>query len=261
MVAYKGNTFYGFKLLSLKQSVIFYAPTVEGKNKWSDAIISLNKCANINSFYEMNGIIGKGKFGVVRNAIHKETKTRVAVKGLVKSKMKPEDLEMIKREIEILRICKHPNIVKLFDYFENEHYMFIVIEYLAGGDLINYFEKRKYFLKESHCALLIIQMLQGVEYLHSNNIIHRDLKGENILMSSDDNSATLKISDFGVSKIIGPDEKCKEPYGTLGYAAPEIYLQKPYGTAVDIWGVGVVAYTLLSQGNMPFNGDKDSEIV
>lgn len=231
------------------------------KENWVNAINSIIKCANINEYYEMKGLLGKGKFGVVREAIHKQSGVHVAVKGLVKSKMKLEDLEMIRREVEILKICNHPGVIKLFDFFENDQYVFIVIELLNGSDLVNYFSKRDFNMPEPLIANIATQMLKAVEYIHSIGVIHRDLKGENILMSDSTEKAILKLTDSGLSKIVGPNEKCTEAYGTLGYAAPELYLQKPYDKAVDIWGIGVVIFTLLSKGQMPFDGSNDKDII
>ena len=260
-LSHKGVTYYGLQLQSPKTNVSFYSLNPQELEKWINAINSIIKCANINEFYDMKGLLGKGKFGVVREAIHIQSGVHVAIKGLIKSKMKPQDLDMIRREVEILRLSQHPNIIKLYDFFETDQYVFIVIELLKGSDLVNYSSKRNFKLSEPHIANIIIQMIKGVEYLHSIGVIHRDLKGENILMSDLSDNASLKLSDFGLSKIIGPTEKCTESYGTLGYAAPELYLQKPYDKSVDIWGIGVVGYTLLSKGMMPFEGANDKDII
>ena len=104
------------------------------------------------------------------------------------------------------------------------------------------------------------QILMGMAYVHKQGISHRDLKPENILMVDDSDDTDLKIVDFGLSKIIGPNETSLDPFGTLNYAAPEVLLQKPYGKEVDLWSLGVIIYLLLSRA-LPFDDDEDKEIA
>lgn len=171
-----------------------------------------------------------------------------------------QDIVLQKREIEILKICQHPSIVRLLDVFENQDYIYIVMEYLKGGDLFNYLEKRDFTIPESKARELSHSIATGIFYLHSFGIAHRDLKPENILMTDDTDGAQPKLVDFGLSKIIGPNEKCNDPFGTLSYVAPEVLLQKPYDKTVDLWSLGVIIYLLLS-GTLPFDDDDDKEIA
>ena len=258
----KGKQFFGFQVSSSKNySINFYTETNEDKTIWINTIMSIVGNSNINEFYDMKAVLGKGRFGVVREAIHRVSGTHVAVKGLVKSKMSQEDLEMIRREIEILKICNHPNIIKLYDYFETEQYVFMIIDLLYGSDLVNYFVRYSFSLKETTIAHIAIQLIRALEYTHSLGIMHRDIKGENILVSDFTATPVIKLSDFGLSRIIGSNEKCTDSYGTLGYAAPELYLQKSYDKSVDIWGLGVVIYSLLSKGQMPFDAATDKDVI
>lgn len=99
---------------------------------------------------------------------------------------------------------------------------------------------------------VVLQLILGVKYLHSFGIVHRDLKLENVMMSDVSNSAIPKIVDFGLSKIIGPNEKSREPFGTVGYVAPEVLRQKPYSFSCDVWSIGCIMYALIS-GSLPFD--------
>ena len=116
------------------------------------------------------------------------------------------------------------------------------MEFCSGGDLFTYLEKRGFKISEEKAALLIHKLSTAVFYLHSYGIAHRDLKPENILMTDNTDNADIRLLDFGLSKIIGPNETCKEPYGTLSYVAPEILLDKPYTKSVDLWSIGIFIY-------------------
>lgn len=129
--------------------------------------------------------------------------------------MTVSDVELQKREIEILKICQHPHIIRLLDIFENQEYIYIVMESLQGGDLFTYLEKRKFTVSEKRAKVISHQIATALYYLHSYGVAHRDLKPENILMVDNANDADLKIVDFGLSKIIGPNETSLDPFGTL----------------------------------------------
>ena len=249
-----------FSLFSGNKGKTYYALKKEEKIKWLKAIREDIGCYNFTDYYDMKDILGKGKFGLVRMAIHKGTKKSVAIKIMKKKDMNAQDIELVRREIEILKICQHPNIIRLLDIFENSDYIFIVMEHLKGGDLFSYLEKRKFHISEERAASIVYSIVVALSYLHSYGIAHRDLKPENILLITDQQDSDIKIMDFGLSKIIAPDEKSTEPFGTLSYVAPEVLKMKPYGKSVDLWSMGVIAYLLLS-GVLPFDDDKDSEIA
>lgn len=122
----------------------------------------------------------------------------------------------------MLKMCQHPNIIKLLDLFENSDYYFIVLEYMQGADLFDYLQARDFKLGEDRVKDIAWQLTLGLKYLHSYGIVHRDLKLENIMMTNTSSKAVPKIVDFGLAKMIGPSEKAEEPFGTLGYVAPEI---------------------------------------
>lgn len=131
----------------------------------------------------------------------------------------------MRREIENLKICQNTNIVQLIDLFETSTDYQIVMELMEGADMFDYMENRKFKLKESHIKQIVIQLLMGVQYFHSYGIVHRDLKLENIMMSDMSDDAVPKIADFGLSKILGPNETARDAFGTVGYAAPEVLLK------------------------------------
>ena len=135
----------------------------------------------------------------------------------------------------------------------------MVLENLAGGDLFSFLEIRKFNISEQRAAAIIYSLLLALQYLHSYGIAHRDLKPENILMVDGTAESDVKIADFGLSKIIAPEEKSIEPFGTLSYVAPEVLKQEPYDKRVDLWSLGVISYLLISS-TMPFDSDNNSEI-
>ena len=122
--------------------------------------------------------------------------------------MDTNDLELVRAEIEILKICQHPNIIKLYDIFETPEYFYIIMEYCSGGDLFSYIEKRNFKLPEKKACEIIFKLCRALYYIHSYGIVHRDLKPENILMTDDTENADIRLLDFGLSKILGPDEMC-----------------------------------------------------
>jgi serine/threonine protein kinase len=137
------------------------------------------------------------------------------VKVIKKKDMNIGEIELQKREIEVLKLCQHPNIIRLLDVFDNPEYIYIVLEYMAGGDLFNYLEKREFKITEDKARQIAHMIASALYYLHSYGIVHRDLKLENILMVDSANDSELKIVDFGLSKILGPNETSTDPFGTL----------------------------------------------
>ena len=211
--------------------------------------------------YEIKEVIGKGKFGVVNLGIHRKTGQQVAIKILNKENIKSiEDKELVHIEIGILKLCHHPNIVRLLDHLENTDYIYIVTEYIEGGTLGQYFKKKKFNFSERQAMNIMSQLASGVKYLHQYGIVHRDLKPDNIMITQQNEFGVIKIMDFGLSKIVSPNEKMVEGYGTLSYVAPEVLLRTPYNKEVDIWSMGVILFYMLS-GKLPFRGTKEQEVA
>ncbi len=178
---------------------------------------------------------------------------------LKKASMKISDIELVKREIDVLKLCQHPNIIRLLDIFENQDYLYIIMEVLHV-DLYVYMEKRAFKISETRACTIIHSLATALYYLHSYGIIHRDLKLDNIMTVDETEDCEVKLVDFGLSKIVGPKETCTEPYGTLGYAAPEVLRRIPYGKEVDIWGLGIISYILMT-GISPFEDDSDAQVL
>lgn len=135
------------------------------------------------------------------------------------------------------------------------------MEYCEEGDLFKYLESKSFKLSEKEVISILKQILSGVYYLHQYGITHRDLKPENILVKKVDGKYVFKIADFGLSKIISPEEFCEEPYGTLCYCSPEVVAHKPYNKQVDMWSIGIITYLMLI-GCLPFSSNsKESDII
>ena len=249
--------YYGFSLTFPNKKRDYYTDDINSYTLWLDSLRAVTGSLSLTKDYTIGEEIGNGKFGVIKLCINKKTKQKYALKIQSKKDMDTSDLELVRAEIEILKICQHPNIIKLYDIFENSEYFYIIMEYCSGGDLFSYIEKRNFKLPEKKTCEIIFKLCRALYYIHSYGIVHRDLKPENILMTDDTENADIRLLDFGLSKILGPDEMCDEPYGTLSYVAPEVITGEPYNKQVDLFSVGVITYLLLS-GQLPFN-HKNSE--
>ena len=256
----KGRKMFCFSISFPSKNRVYYCDNETEYKNWIDVLKKATGYTNLLDLYNIKQKIGKGKFGLVKLGINKETNDKVAVKVMNKNNMDSSDLELVRTEIEILKICQHPYIIKLYDIFENIDYIYIIMEYCPGGDLFSYLKKRNFILGEEKVAIIMYKLCKAVFYVHSYGIAHRDIKPENVLLTSEDENADIRLLDFGLSKIVGPGQKCTEPYGTLTYCAPEIILDKPYLKSVDSWSLGVMTYLMLS-GGLPFTGKDEREIA
>lgn len=211
-------------------------------------------------FYNFEDNLGKGQFGLVKLATHKKTGKKVAIKTVHKKDMKPIEIYQQRREIDVLKMSQHPNIVGLIDLFENSDYYYIVLEYMQGKDLFDYIQYRSFKINEHRVKQLAYQIGIALKFLHNYGIVHRDLKLENVMMSDNGETAVPKLVDFGLAKMIGPNEKADEPFGTLGYVAPEVLKKEPYSFSCDLWSYGCIIYALLS-GSLPFDHESQKETI
>ena len=250
--------FYCFQIIYPNKIKNYYTTEKEIMNKFIITVKTSLGYLNFFDFYEMGNDLGKGRFGKVKLGIHKSTGQHVAIKIIKKTAMSQSDGELVKSEIDIMKLCHHPNIVHLLDHFENAEYIFIVMEYLSGGDLDNYLRKQKSLCTERRAADIMFQLCSGIQYLHQYGIVHRDLKPENIMLTEPTDNAKIKIMDFGLSKIMGPGETALDGFGTLNFVAPEVLLRTPYNKSIDIWSIGITLYYLLS-GRLPFDDSEENE--
>ncbi|CAG9319801.1 unnamed protein product [Blepharisma stoltei] len=213
---------------------------------------------DINEVYDFGQSLGRGAFGEVRRAKHRSTNLLRAIKILLKDKPSTEANTELLNEVEMIKAVDHPNIIKVFEYFETPRKSYIVMELCQGGELFDEFSKRN-VLKEDDCATVIKQLLSAVSYLHSHNIIHRDLKPENILIETKGDISNVKISDFGTATLCAKNAKIRGALGTVYYVAPEVLLGN-YDSKCDMWSIGVIIFTLLS-GCPPFDGINDNAIL
>ena len=259
----EGKNFYIFEIFFNNKSKTrkYYTPDIEIMKHFIKNIKEAIGYMKFSDYYELKEVIGKGKFGVVNLGIHKKTQQQVAVKIINKDSIKTtEDKELVRIEIGILKLCHHPNVVRLLDHLENEDYIFIVTEYIEGGTLGQYFKKRNFNFSERQASSIMSQIANGVKYLHKYGIVHRDLKPDNIMITQQNDFGIIKIMDFGLSKIVSTQEKMVDGYGTLSYVAPEVLLRTPYNKEVDIWSMGVILYYMLC-GHLPFKGNKEVVIA
>ncbi|XP_058793447.1 serine/arginine repetitive matrix protein 2 isoform X2 [Phymastichus coffea] len=202
--------------------------------------------------------LGQGTYGKVQLGINKETGQEVAIKTIKKCKIETEaDLIRIRREIQIMSSVQHPNIIHIYEVFENREKMVLVMEYAAGGELYDYLSERK-VLTEEEARRIFRQIATAVFYCHKHKICHRDLKLENILL---DQNRNAKIADFGLSNVFDERRLLSTFCGSPLYASPEIVKGTPYhGPEVDCWSLGVLLYTLV-YGAMPFDGSNFKRLV
>ncbi|KAF0992530.1 hypothetical protein HZS_345 [Henneguya salminicola] len=231
-----------------------------------------NTCSNLEEFhtqtshspdifenigkYKLCKTIGKGNFAKVKLAIHILTKKEVAIKIVDKSKLNASGLIKLFREVRILKMLDHPNIVKLLEVIETDNNLYLIMEYCSGGEVFDYLVSHGK-MKEKEARIKFRQILSAVDYCHQRHVIHRDLKAENLLL---DTNLNIKIADFGFSNEYHPGGKLETFCGSPPYAAPELFQGRKYeGPEVDIWSLGVILYTLVS-GMLPFDGQNLREL-
>lgn len=201
--------------------------------------------------FELGKLLGQGTFAKVYHARNVNTGESVAIKVMDKAKiMKVGMMEQIKREISVMRLVRHPNIVELYEVMASKTKIYFVMEYVRGGELFNKVAKGR--LKEDAARKYFQQLMSAVDFCHSRGVYHRDLKPENLLLDENEN---LKVSDFGLSALpeqFKQDGLLHTTCGTPAYVAPEIIAKKGYdGAKADIWSCGVILFVLMA-GYLPF---------
>ncbi|RNA33212.1 5 -AMP-activated kinase catalytic subunit alpha-2 [Brachionus plicatilis] len=196
--------------------------------------------------------LGSGSFGKVKKARHQLTGHTVAIKIMNRDKIKTLDVVgKIRREIQNLKLFRHPHIIKLYQVINTPSDIFMVMEYVSGGELFDHIVKNGK-LNENDGRKFFQQIISGVAYCHRHMIVHRDLKPENLLL---DNHMNVKIADFGLSNMMKDGEFLRTSCGSPNYAAPEVVSGELYaGSEVDIWSCGIILYALLT-GTLPFDDE------
>ena len=212
--------------------------------------------------YLLGRTIGEGTFGKVKLGTHIQTEEKVAIKILEKDRIcDVSDVERVSREIHILKLIRHPNIIQLYEVIlkqiiETPRKLYLIMEYASGGELFDYIVKNNK-LKEKEACKFFHQLLAGIEYIHKLHIVHRDLKPENLLL---DHNKNIKIVDFGLSNTYKAGELLKTACGSPCYAAPEMIAGKKYlGVQVDIWSAGVILFAAVC-GYLPFEDPNTSQL-
>jgi len=215
------------------------------------------KKGQIEAEYTIGEIMGSGAFATVRKVIHKETNNPRALK-IIKKNPKQDSSRMY-LEVDILKKLIHPNIMQIFEFYEDKKNFYIITEFCEGGELFDKVVEKGNF-KENEAAGIMKQLLSAINYIHKNNIVHRDLKPENILLDTKKNNI-IKIIDWGTARFFDKDKnkKMNKISGTPYYIAPEVLFEK-YDEKCDVWSCGVIMYILLC-GYPPFNGETDNEIL
>ena len=219
---------------------------------------------DITNHYEVIKKLGEGSYGKIYKAKNKISGDIRAMKQIDKSKI--TDMVTFKNEIEILSKMDHPNIIKLFEVFEDNKFFYLINDLCTGGELLDRIVKKRKEIPftEKEAAIIFKELVSAISYCHDMNIVHRDLKPENILFINEDKNSPIKVIDFGFSKEFknknsnSKQKNMSSKVGTVYYMAPEI-LQGNYNELCDIWSCGVILYIILC-GYPPFQGNNDKEI-
>mmetsp|Transcript_30288 Transcript_30288/g.57102 ORF Transcript_30288/g.57102 Transcript_30288/m.57102 type:complete len:403 (+) Transcript_30288:225-1433(+) len=240
-------------------------PTLDPQSKAAE-MRERARTVRVRDLYKLGKTLGTGGFAVVKLGTHKETKVNYAMKimALPQGNTKDEmtQREDIFKEINILLSVKHPNVIYLHEYFEEVTKVYLVTELLTGGELLDALLERGTY-SEADARLCFKQLLEGIAYLHKLNIVHRDLKLENLLLSTKGDFTTIKIADFGLAKK-SAESNMETICGTPQYVAPEVlesankahHGQNAYTANVDMWSAGVVLFVLLG-GYPPFYDESE----
>lgn len=208
--------------------------------------------------YILGPKIGSGSFAVVWRSRHRQSGREVAVKEIDKKQLSPKISESLLKEISILSTINHPNIIRLLKAIETEDKIYLVLEYCEGGDLAAYIHRHER-VSEAVARHFMRQLAAGLQVLQEKHLIHRDLKPQNLLLSSNEPIPLLKIGDFGFARSLTPQGLADTLCGSPLYMAPEIIQNKKYDAKADLWSVGTILYQLVT-GRPPFNGNTQFQL-
>jgi len=220
-----------------------------GKEK-EMVVLDSTEPPTFDKFYDLDEKLQVGRCCVVWSGQSKETKKTYAIKVVNRTMMDPAENETVLNEVSLMKSLRHPNVVKLFDFFETPERFYIVMQKCSGDVLDRVASLKRYTEKEAR--QLSAGLIQGVKYLHERKIAHRDLKPQNLLLESSDDNTSVKICDFGFAKRVHMPQSLTTLCGSKHYVAPELLKNHPYDESCDMWSVGVIIYFLLA-GHLPFN--------
>lgn len=209
-------------------------------------------------------VLGTGSYAEVRMAKKKKTNETVAVKIVDKTNLTSREVRGLQKEVEILKTVNHKNVVKLYDYYEEEQIMYVVMEYVGGGELFDRVVKNDPPFSENDVRRIIKTLADALHHCKQHGIIHRDIKPQNLLLTAEEFGGELKLADFNLSIQLDPESiefnVVQTMCGTPNYVAPEVLSGKPYDFKCDIWSLGVICFVVLSGGCLPFFVEEDGEI-
>ncbi|KAK9759319.1 Protein kinase domain [Popillia japonica] len=240
---------------SIRQALL---PVTSTNIKTEETNESEDEVTDMNQIFQIfpDEVLGSGQFGIVYGGMHRRTARPVAIKVIDKLRFPTKQEAQLKNEVAILQNLSHPGVVNLERMFETPERIFVIMEKLRGDMLEMILSHDKGRLPERVTKFLITQILVALKHLHSKNIVHCDLKPENVLLSSNAEYPQVKLCDFGFARIIGEKSFRRSVVGTPAYLAPEVLRNKGYNRSLDMWSVGVIVYVSLS-GTFPFNEDED----
>ncbi|XP_015119174.1 calcium/calmodulin-dependent protein kinase type II subunit gamma [Diachasma alloeum] len=212
---------------------------------------------NFKDHYDLQTELGRGKFGTVYQCKEKQSGLRLAAK--IVNTTKKEDRRDVEREVEIMRRLQHPRLIQLYDAIDNDKKFYVILELIEGGELFERVIDDDFYLTERSCAVFMRQICEGIEFVHAQNVLHLDMKPENILCLTKEGNR-IKIIDFGLAREYDPKKKLQVLFGTPEFVSPEVVNFDEIGYGTDMWSIGVICYVLLS-GLSPFMGDTDVETM
>lgn len=219
--------------------------------------VEIQRGVDPKQLYELSSELGRGKFGVVYKSKEKSTGVRLAAKFI--QIQKKGDRRNIEREVHMMNVLQHSKIAQLYAAYEFDRTFCVMMELVEGGELFDRVLDEKFILTERACSIFMRQICDAVAYIHGNNIIHLDMKPENILCLTEAGNR-IKIIDFGLAREYDPDNKLQVLFGTPEFVAPEVVNFEAISFATDMWSVGVIAYVLVS-GLSPFAGEDDIQTM
>eukprot|EP01083_Nonionella_stella_P040509 109928_1 len=246
---------------STGKAVHLYCDSLSSAQSWLEALEISAQTVSISRYYQLLDILGKGSFAQVCEAKEKASGRKVAVKIIEKKVIDGKQKEYIRIEMSVMKLVRHPNVMRLEQVFETKTKIYMVMPLYAGGDLYEYMKQNaRHGLSEDDSRRVIYNVFCALKYLHSVGIVHRDLKPENLLLVRRNEPTNIVITDFGLSKFAAPHEAMKAACGTLSYVAPEVLRMEGYGKEVDLWSTGVIAFLTL-RAKLPFHDQTKNRII